>query len=344
MKINDFFENENIYVIAEISQNHDGSLGQAHAYIDAVAKTGADAIKFQTHIASEESTIHELFRVKFSYSDKTRYDYWKRMEFSEEEWRGLYDHATSAGLDFLSSPFSVCALDMLERIGIPAWKFGSGEVFNSVLIDKAIETGKPLILSTGLSTFAEIKEQAEKIISAGNRLVLMECTTAYPSEANQISLNLVKKYIENFDCPIGISDHSSTIFPGIAAVAMGARCVEVHVTMSHEMFGPDVGASVTTSELAELVKGVHFVNEMRHCEIDKEILSDETLKLRRTFSKSLYVNRDVKAGEILKMEDIGIKKPHDDEAMGVEDYAGLIGKKILIDLKKDEAIKQEYVK
>ncbi len=127
-------------------------------------------------------------------------------------------------------------------------------------------------------------------------------------------------------------------------MAMGARCVEVHVTMSHEMFGPDVGASVTTSELAELVKGVHFVNEMRHCEIDKEILSDETLKLRRTFSKSLYVNRDVKAGEILKAEDIGIKKPHDDEAMGVGDYAGLIGKKILIDLKKDEAIKQEYVK
>lgn len=344
MKIDDFFENESIYVIAEISQNHDGSLGQAHAYVDAVAKTGADAIKFQTHIASEESTVHEPFRVKFSYSDKTRYDYWKRMEFSEDEWKGLYDHALSVGLDFLSSPFSVRAMEMLDRIGVPAWKFGSGEVFNNVLVDRAIESGKPLILSTGLSTFDEIRNQAERVTSAGNRLILMECTTAYPSKADQIPLSLIKKYIENFDCPVGISDHSSTIFPGIAAVALGARCVEVHVTMSHEMFGPDVGASITTGELAELVKGVRFVNEMRHCKIDKEILSDETLNLRQTFSKSLYANRDIKAGEIIRPADIGIKKPHDDEAMDVDCYEKLIGKEVLLDLKKDEAIKQEYVK
>ena len=343
MKIGDLFKNDGVYVIAEVSQNHDGSLGQAHAFIDAVAKTGADAIKFQTHIASEESTIHEPFRVKFSYSDKTRYDYWKRMEFSEEEWKGLYDHATSVGLEFLSSPFSVRALEMLDRIGVPAWKFGSGEVFNSVLIDKAIETGKPLILSTGLSLFSEVKQLAEKVITAGNKLILMECTTAYPSTADQIPLNLVKKYIESFNCPIGISDHSATIFPGIAAVSVGARCVEVHVTMSREMFGPDVKASVTMDELAQLVKGVHFVNEMRQCNIDKEMLSEETLKLRNTFSKSLYANRDINAGEILHEEDIGIKKPHEDGAMGVGDYAKIIGKKTVVDLRKDEVIRQEYI-
>lgn len=343
MKISDFFKNNNIYVIAEISQNHDGSLGQAHAYIDAVAKTGADAIKFQTHIASEESTIHEPFRVKFSYSDKTRYDYWKRMEFSEEEWQGLYDHAVAVGLDFLSSPFSVRAMEMLDQIGIPAWKFGSGEVFNSVLIDKAIETGKPLILSTGLSTFDEIQSQTEKIMQAGNQLILMECTTAYPSRADQIPLNLVKKYVECFPCPIGISDHSATIYPGIAAVAVGARCVEVHVTMSHEMFGPDVPASITTTELTDLVRGVRFVDEMRHCKVDKGALSDETMKLRQTFSKSLYANRDMVAGEKVKPEDIGIKKPYNEEAMEVKDYDTLIGSVMIKDVKKDEIIKQEYI-
>lgn len=344
MKINDFFENDKIYVIAEISQNHDGSLGQAHAYIDAVAKTGADAVKFQTHIASEESTVHEPFRVKFSYSDRTRYDYWKRMEFSEGEWQGLYDHATSLGLDFLSSPFSVKALELLNRIGVPAWKFGSGEIFNNVLLNKAIETGKPLILSTGLSKFDEIQAQVNKILQAGNQLILMECTTAYPSKADQISLNLVKKYIECFPCPIGISDHSATIYPGIAAVALGARCVEVHVTMSREMFGPDVPASITTSELSDLVKGVHFVNEMRHCDIDKTTLSDEAKKLRQTFSKSLYANRDIVAGEKINSEDIGIKKPHNDDAMGVEDYDALIGAVVKKDVKKDEIMKQEYIK
>ena len=344
MRIADFFNNDDVYVIAEISQNHDGSLGQAHAYIDAVAKTGVDAVKFQTHIASEESTIHEPFRVNFSYSDRTRFDYWKRMEFSEEEWKGLYDHATSVGLDFLSSPFSERALELLDKIGVPAWKFGSGEVFNEVLIDKAITTGKPLILSTGLSTFDEIKSQQKKIVHSGNKLILMECTTAYPSHADQIPLNLIKKYIETFDCPVGISDHSATIFPSIAAVAVGARCVEVHVTMSREMFGPDVCASVTTDELSELVKGVHFVNKMRLCQIDKERLSPESLKLRKTFSKSLYVNRDMKRGEIISAADIGIKKPHNDQAFGVDSYKKLIGKEIIKDIKKDEAIKQEHIK
>ena len=344
MNINDFFKTESTYVIAEISQNHDGSLGMAHAYIDAVAKTGADAIKFQTHIASEESTKHEPFRVKFSYCDKTRYDYWKRMEFSEEEWKGLYDHAISLGLDFLSSPFSVKALELLERIGIPAWKFGSGEVFNKILIDKAIKTGKPIILSTGLSTFDEIIEQADKVMRAGNPLILMECTTAYPSSADRIPLNLIKKYIDTFDCPIGISDHSATIYPGIAAVAIGARCVETHVTMSHEMFGPDVPASITTQELAALVKGVHFVDEMKKCAIDKTALSEETLILRQTFSKSLYANRNIANDEVITANDIGIKKPYSQDALGVDDYDMLIGSVAKVDIKKDEIFKQEYIK
>lgn len=344
MNIKDFFDSNSTYVIAEISQNHDGSLGQAHAYIDAVAKTGADAIKFQTHIASEESTIHEPFRIKFSYSDKTRYDYWKRMEFSKEEWTGLYNHATFLGLDFLSSPFSIKALELLDEMGIPAWKFGSGEVFNSILVERAIKTGKPMIVSTGLSTFDEIKKQADKIMSAGNPLILMECTTAYPSSARQIPINLISKYIQNFDCPIGISDHSSTIFPGIAAVALGARCVETHVTMSHEMFGPDVSASVTTRELAELVRGVHFVDEMKKCNVDKSVLSQETLNLRQTFSKSLYANRDIVSGEIISVEDIGIKKPHNDDALGIDDYNMLVGATLKKDIKKDEIIKWEHIK
>src|SRR2546427_6005943 len=108
-------------VIAEVAQNHDGSLGAAHAYIDAVARAGADAVKFQTHIAAAESTAGEPWRVKFSRQDATRYDYWKRMEFTEEQWHGLKKHAEERGLLFLSSPFSVEAVELLERVGVPAW-------------------------------------------------------------------------------------------------------------------------------------------------------------------------------------------------------------------------------
>src|SRR5690242_20837270 len=120
-------------VIGEVALSHDGSVGLAHAFVDAIANAGADAVKFQTHIAAAESTPSEPFRVKFSRQDKTRYDYWKRMEFTEDGWQGLADHARERGLLFLSSPFSIEAVDLLERIGVPLWKIASGETSNTTL-------------------------------------------------------------------------------------------------------------------------------------------------------------------------------------------------------------------
>ncbi|MBT6433650.1 MAG: N-acetylneuraminate synthase, partial [Deltaproteobacteria bacterium] len=128
-------------IIAEIAQAHDGSLGQAHAYIDAVARTGADAIKFQTHIAAAESTPGEPWRIKFSRQDDTRYEYWQRMEFTPEQWVGLSEHARESGLLFLSTPFSMEAADLLIKLDMEAWKIGSGEVTNGELIGKLAKTG-----------------------------------------------------------------------------------------------------------------------------------------------------------------------------------------------------------
>ena len=124
------------YLIAEIAQAHDGSLGFAHQFIDAAADAGADAIKFQTHFANEESTLDEPFRIKFSKQDETRFDYWKRMEFTDEQWAGLADHAKEKKLDFLSSAFSMRAVELLERLGMPAWKIASGEVVSSDLLNR----------------------------------------------------------------------------------------------------------------------------------------------------------------------------------------------------------------
>ena len=143
-------------VIGEIAQTHDGSLGTAHAYIDAIANAGADAVKFQTHIAAAESTPGEPWRVKFSRQDATRFDYWKRMEFTEAQWHGLAEHAAERGLIFLSSAFSFEAVDLLERVGVPAWKVGAGETSNLPLLEKMARTGKPVILSSGMSDWAEL--------------------------------------------------------------------------------------------------------------------------------------------------------------------------------------------
>lgn len=344
MKIDDFFGNkQKNYIIAEISQNHDGSLGQAHAFIDAVAKSGADAIKFQTHIAEEESTHDEPFRVKFSYCDKTRYDYWKRMEFTPEQWQGLYDHAVEKGLDFLSSPFSIAALEMLDKIGVPAWKFGSGEVFNDVLLKQALDTGKPIILSTGLSTLDDIDQQVRRVQEAGNPLLLMECTTAYPSKPEDIPIKLINHYQKRYQCPIGISDHSATIYPSLVAVALGARAIEVHVTMSREMFGPDVKASVTMEELKQIVEGAKFIDKMLMAPNSKDNLSDQKKELRTMFSKSLYAKKNLTAGDILDENTLAIKKPFVEKGIPAADYDKVYGKYITADIAADEILKWENI-
>ena len=139
-------------IIAEVAQAHDGSLGAAHAYIDAIADAGADAVKFQTHIAEAESTPHEPWRVKFSKQDATRYDYWKRIEFTEEQWLGLKQHADERNLIFLSSPFSIEAVDLLTRIGVRYWKIASGEVSNLPMLEHILKTRLPIILSSGMSS------------------------------------------------------------------------------------------------------------------------------------------------------------------------------------------------
>jgi len=342
MKLKEFFGSDDVYVIAEISQNHDGSLGQAHAFIDAVAKTGADAIKFQTHIASEESTIYEPFRVNFSYCDKTRYDYWKRMEFTKEQWIGLKEHAEEKGLEFLSSPFSIAALEMLDEIGVPAWKFGSGEIFNDRLYLKALETGKPVLLSTGLCTFSDIQKRIDLAKKYGNDVLLFQCTTAYPTQPEEIHLNLIQEYRDRFGCPIGLSDHSATIYPAIAAVTLGARAVEVHVTMSRDMFGPDVKASVTIDELKQLVDGCKYIKTVMDHPAQKTELGEKEQHLKNIFSKSLYAKRPIKAGEVINKDDLAIKKPND--GIDCSEFENVVGCIAAKDLEADEVLRWEKIK
>src|SRR5918993_3637807 len=161
-------------IIGEVGIAHDGSLGTAHAFIDAIAAAGADAVKFQTHIAAAESTPAEPFRVKFSRQDATRYEYWRRMEFSEAQWRGLAEHAREQGLLFLSSPFSVEAVELLSRVGMPMWKIASGEVSNRLLLEAVAATGQPVLLSSGMSSLAELDVAVDRVRHAGAPLGVMQ--------------------------------------------------------------------------------------------------------------------------------------------------------------------------
>jgi len=296
-------------IIGEVALTHDGSLGLAHAFVDAIASAGADAVKFQTHIAAAESTPSEPFRVKFSRQDKTRYDYWKRMEFSEEGWRGLAEHARERGLLFLSSPFSVRAVEMLERIEMPLWKIASGETSNNLLLDRILDTGRPVLLSTGMSPVEEIDGAVARVRARTVDVGVFQCTTAYPCPAEKVGLNMLPFYRERYGCWVGLSDHSATIYPGLAGAATGMDMLEVHVTLSREMFGPDVVASITTAELRQLVDGVRFIERMRAHPIDKNASAQETAPLRKLFTRSLVASSDLPAGTVISREHVAIKKP-----------------------------------
>lgn len=328
-------------VIGEVALSHDGSLGLAHAFVDAIADAGADAVKFQTHIAAAESTPAEPFRVKFSRQDASRYDYWKRMEFSEEQWRGLAEHCAQRGVLFVSSPFSLEAVELLERVGQPFWKIASGEVSNAMLLDRVLDTGAPVVLSSGLSPMAETDAAVARVKARGRELGVMQCTSAYPCPPERVGLNLVPVYRERYGCWVGLSDHSATIYPGLAGAALGLDLLEVHVALSRDMFGPDVGASVTTSELRQLVDGVRFIETMRANPLDKDASARDTAPLRRLFTRSVVARRALPKGTVLAAADLAIKKPG--TGLPPERLADLVGRALRRAVEADQLLATEDV-
>lgn len=326
-------------VVAEIGQAHDGSLGTAHAYIDAVAKTGADAIKFQTHIASAESTRAEPFRIRFSSQDHTRYDYWKRMEFTEEQWHGLADHARACGLLFLSTPFSLQAVDLLERVGMPAWKVGSGDVNNLPMLERLAKTSKPILLSSGMSSWEDLDSAVKKIREYDAPVAVMQCTTAYPCPPEKVGLNVLVAMRMRYECPVGLSDHTGNIYTGLAAVALGASLIETHVVFSRDCFGPDVPASVTIPELNQLVEGVRFIERVLANPVTKETVAPELMDLRLMFGKSLVATKDLSSGHQLSAEDIALKKPG--TGIPASRLSELIGRRLRVSVTADSLLSED---
>ena len=298
-----------IFLIAEVAQAHDGSLGMAHAYIDAAAEAGVDAIKFQTHIADQESTLEEPFRVKFSVQDSTRYDYWKRMEFTTDQWVGLSEHARDKGIIFLSSPFSVAAVQLLDKLGVPAWKVGSGEFKSDDLISAMIDTGKPVLYSTGMSKWSEIDAVVDFFYGKSHPLVLFQCTSMYPTRAESIGINVMNQFRSKYDCPLGLSDHSGDIYSSLLAAANGANIIEAHITFDKRMFGPDVSASLTIDQFKFLTKAFYEFDKILNNPVDKDKMADELSHSRDLFTKSIAPSRVLERGTILDEKMLLPKKP-----------------------------------
>jgi N-acetylneuraminate synthase len=315
-----------MYIIAEIAQAHDGSLGIAHSYIDALAGTGVHAIKFQTHIADAESSIYEPFRIKFSYEDATRFDYWKRMEFTPDQWAGIKLHCEEKGFEFISSPFSCAAVDLLQKLEIKKYKIGSGEVSNLLMLEKIAATGKDIILSSGMSSLDELDSTIGFLKPFGNSLTVMQCTTAYPTVAGQWGLSMIPVLKERYHLPTGFSDHSGDIYACLAATALGATMLEFHAVYDQKMFGPDAKASLTIDQIKKLVQGVNEITRDLETKNNKQS-SEAFADLKKIFQKSLAVNKELEAGHIICFDDLEAKKPAG-YGMEAKDFKMILGKKL----------------
>ena len=320
-----------MFIIAEVAQAHDGSFEKALEYIDSLAETGVDAVKFQVHIADAESSIYEPFRIKFS-EDKTRFDYWKRMEFNLEEWKQLKASCDEKGVEFLASPFSNAAVDLLEKLGVKRYKIGSGEVNNFLLLEKISHTGKPVILSSGMSSFEELDAAINFLRSKQVEFSILQCTTAYPTQTENYGLNVIAELKERYGVPVGYSDHSAKIETCIAATALGAEILEFHAVFDRNSIGPDASSSLEMDEIKNLVQSVKNIQMALQHPVNKKDNSSFR-DVKNIFEKSLAVNQDLPAGHILKFDDLEAKKP---KGYGIEAsrYESVLGKELKRQLRR----------
>lgn len=293
-------------VIAEVGSVHDGSLGNAKRLIQTAADCGADAVKFQTHIASAETTraapAPDYFRTE------PRFEYFERTSFTLEQWRELRSTAASAGIEFLSSPFSVDAVALLEAVGVSRYKIPSGEVTNIALLRTVAATGKPVLLSSGMSSWEELDRAVETIRSHHNALTVLQCTSEYPCPPEHVGLNVMLEMRDRYGTPTGLSDHTLSIWAPIAAAALGASVVEKHLTFSRRMYGSDAAHSLEPDEFAQMVEGIRTVGRILASPVDKSDVS-RFGAMKATFEKSVVSTRAIPAGTVVPRDALALKKP-----------------------------------
>lgn len=293
-----------VFVIAEAGINHNGSFIIAKKMIDAAKKSGVDCIKFQTHISEEEMIKTDI--KPGNISKKTLWSIIKNCELTELEEKKIQNYCKERKILFLSTPFSIKAVDRLEKLKIPAYKIGSGELTNIPFLIHIARKKKPVILSTGMSSMKEIKDAVNLFKKFKTPLALLQTTSVYPSDYSDINLGVIEKFQKMFGVPVGISDHSIGIYTALGAVAKGASIVEKHFTLDKNMIGPDQKISLEQQELSELVKGCKAIKLALGN--TKEILNKEkpVLKFAR---ESVVSTKNIRKGELFSEENISTKRP-----------------------------------
>tara|TARA_Y100000992_G_scaffold189871_1_gene128649 strand:- start:3625 stop:4656 length:1032 start_codon:yes stop_codon:yes gene_type:complete len=330
-------------VIAEIGQSHDGSLNYVHSFIDECAKVGVDIIKFQTHFAAEESSEDDIFRTKSSSKKETRFQYWKRMEFTNEEWFKIYKHVKAKKLLFSSSVFSTKAINLMNKLGIDIWKIASGESLNLNLIKEIVRiSNKPIFISTGMSYKKEVKKIISYIKTKKNPFLLMHCVSQYPTKFENLGMNLIDEFKKEFKCPIGYSDHSGSLHVPLIAIEKKISALELHVTFDKKVYNPDSSSSINFNELKFLCDFLRNKNKIFKYTKTKDQIANVVKKNRILFSKSLAFKKDMRKGSKIKIRDLTFKKPGN--GIKLDKINKIIGKTLVKNKSKTRLIKLSDVK
>jgi N-acetylneuraminate synthase len=303
--------NSNCFVIAEIGVNHNGKLKMAHELIDAAVNSGANAVKFQTFIAEQlASTVAPKadYQKNLTNSEETQLEMLRSFELSQKDHAELMSHCKEVGIIFLSTPFDETAADMLDDLGVSAFKIGSGDMTNLPLLRHVTKKGKPLLLSTGMSTLDEVIISVKAIEeSQAVPLALLHCVSCYPAKPEECNLSVMHTLREKFNVAVGFSDHTLGSSISLAAVALGANVLEKHLTLDRNQEGPDHFSSILPVEFKIMVKSVrdieNSIGDGFKMPVDAEL---ETAAVAR---KSLVASRNLEQGTILQATDIKILRP-----------------------------------
>ncbi|RMA65984.1 pseudaminic acid synthase [Ulvibacter antarcticus] len=345
MKIKDFdLTGNKVFIIAELSANHNGSIETAIETIKAAKKTGADAIKLQTYTADtmtiDAKSDDFLLKQGTVWDGKYLHDLYKEA-YTPWEWhKELFKVAEDEGLICFSSPFDKSAVDFLEELNVPAYKIASFEITDIPLIEYVASKGKPVIISTGIATTEDIELALDACHRMGNKnIALLKCTSSYPAPIEEANMVMVKDLAERYGVISGLSDHTMGSTAPVVATCFGAKIIEKHFIIDRAIGGPDASFSMNLEEFTGMVKAVREA-EMAIGKIDYSLTKKQ--EKGREFSRSIYVVKDSKAGELVSEENIRIIRPG--FGMHPKYYKEVLGKKFSSDVKKGERLSKKSFK
>lgn len=344
IKIGDKFigPNQPVFIIAEAGVNHNHRLDLALKLVDTAADAGANAVKFQTFKAEQvvtETGVMAEYQKKNIGKTESQLDMLRKLEFSESWYPKVIAHCKKRGIIFLSTPHgSFDSIDLLQKLGVSAFKFGSGDLTTLPILEYAAKFNKPIILGTGMATMSEVKEAIRVMKKAGNsKIIMLHCTTNYPCPPEEVHLRAMRTMMNELEVLVGYSDHTIGSQVPVMAVTLGACVIEKHLTLDNDMPGPDHKASANPAVFQKMVNEIRRIETIMGSPVKKP-LPDE-VKLRSIVRRSIVATKDIKRGEKFSRDNIDLKRPG--TGLSSRYFSKIIGKKAKADIKKDSLLTRE---